>query len=227
MTNDASRTADRAGQKHTQVRPWPALWAMVIGFFMILVDTTIVSVANPAIKAALDPGTNSLDNVVWVTSAYLLGYAVPLLITGRMGDRFGPRNIYLIGLAIFTLSSLGCGLSTSLGSLIAMRAVQGIGASMMTPQTMAVITRTFPPQQRGAADQDLAGVEIALGGDLAVAERRRFGDHDGTADPCRRTGRLLRPTGKAGGEIGEQARIGQRPDQRIPVQRDIARPIRP
>jgi EmrB/QacA subfamily drug resistance transporter len=131
--------------------PWPALWALVIGFFMILVDTTIVSVANPAIKAALDPDTNNLDNVVWVTSAYLLAYAVPLLITGRLGDRFGPKNLYLVGLALFTLASLGCGLSPTLGALIAFRAVQGLGASLMTPQTMAVITRTFPATQRGAA----------------------------------------------------------------------------
>ena len=106
--------------------PWPALWALVIGFFMILVDTTIVSVANPAIKAALDPASTNLDNVVWVTSAYLLTYAVPLLVTGRLGDRFGPKNLYLIGLAIFTLASLGCGLSQSLGMLVAMRAVQGL-----------------------------------------------------------------------------------------------------
>ncbi|MFH8251665.1 DHA2 family efflux MFS transporter permease subunit [Microbacterium sp. B2969] len=131
--------------------PWPALWALVIGFFMILVDTTIVSVANPAIKAALDPDTNNLDNVVWVTSAYLLAYSVPLLITGRLGDRFGPRNIYLIGLAVFTLASLGCGLSSTLTLLIIARAVQGLGAAMMTPQTMAVITRTFPASRRGAA----------------------------------------------------------------------------
>jgi len=131
--------------------PWPALWALVIGFFMILVDTTIVSVANPAIKAALDPDTNNLDNVVWVTSAYLLAYAVPLLITGRLGDRFGPKNIYLIGLVVFTASSLWCGLSTTLEGLIAARAVQGLGAAFMTPQTMAVITRTFPPARRGAA----------------------------------------------------------------------------
>jgi EmrB/QacA subfamily drug resistance transporter len=131
--------------------PWPALWALVIGFFMILVDTTIVSVANPAIKAALDPDTNNLDNVVWVTSAYLLAYAVPLLITGRLGDRFGPKNIYLIGLAVFTVSSLACGLSTSLTMLIIARAVQGLGAALMTPQTMAVITRTFPAHRRGAA----------------------------------------------------------------------------
>lgn len=131
--------------------PWPALWALVIGFFMILVDTTIVSVANPAIKAALDPDTNNLGNVVWVTSAYLLTYAVPLLITGRLGDRFGPKRIYLVGLAIFTLASLGCGMSDSLGMLVAMRAVQGLGAALMTPQTMAVITRTFPAHRRGAA----------------------------------------------------------------------------
>ncbi|MFG6444423.1 DHA2 family efflux MFS transporter permease subunit [Microbacterium sp. P07] len=131
--------------------PWPALFALVIGFFMILVDTTIVSVANPAIKAALDPATNNLDNVVWVTSAYLLAYAVPLLITGRLGDRFGPKNIYLIGLAVFTLASLVCGLSGSLEMLVVARAVQGLGAAMMTPQTMAVITRTFPAERRGAA----------------------------------------------------------------------------
>lgn len=136
---------------HKPRSPWPALWALVIGFFMILVDTTIVSVANPAIKAALDPDTNNLDNVVWVTSAYLLAYAVPLLITGRLGDRFGPKYMYLGGLAVFTLASLACGLSPTLGALIAFRAVQGLGAALMTPQTMAIITRTFPPNQRGAA----------------------------------------------------------------------------
>jgi EmrB/QacA subfamily drug resistance transporter len=136
---------------HKPASPWPALWALVIGFFMILVDTTIVSVANPAIKAALDPQSNNLDNVVWVTSAYLLAYAVPLLITGRLGDRFGPKNIYLIGLALFTLASLWCGLSTTLDGLIVARAVQGLGAAFMTPQTMAVITRTFPAERRGAA----------------------------------------------------------------------------
>ncbi len=131
--------------------PWPGLWALVIGFFMLLVDVTIVSVANPAIKAALDPASANLDSVVWVTSAYLLAYAVPLLVTGRLGDRFGPKNIYLIGLAIFTLASLWCGLSTSLEELIAARAAQGLGAAAMSPQTMAIITRTFPAHRRGAA----------------------------------------------------------------------------
>ncbi len=146
---DTART--REGAKISERSPWPALWALVIGFFMILVDTTIVGVANPAIKAALDPDSNNLDRVVWVTSAYLLAYAVPLLITGRLGDRFGPKNVYLVGLAVFTLSSLWCGLSTTLDGLIWARAAQGLGAALLTPQTMAVITRTFPPERRGAA----------------------------------------------------------------------------
>lgn len=130
------------------IRPWPALWSLVIGFFMILVDTTIVSVANPTIGSAL--GT-SLNTTLWATSAYLLAYAVPLLITGRLGDRFGPRRIYLMGLVIFTLSSLACGLSGTIEALIVARVFQGLGASLMTPQTMAVITRIFPPLQRGGA----------------------------------------------------------------------------
>ncbi|WP_179428282.1 DHA2 family efflux MFS transporter permease subunit [Aeromicrobium tamlense] len=121
---------------------------MVIGFFMILVDSTIVSVATPAIRDDLATDYNS---VIWVTSAYLLAYAVPLLITGRLGDRFGPKNVYLTGLAVFTLSSLWCGLTDSVEWLIIARVVQGLGASMMTPQTMAVITRTFPPANRGRA----------------------------------------------------------------------------
>lgn len=129
-------------------RPWPALWSLVIGFFMILIDTTIVSVANPRIMEGLNADINS---VIWVTSAYLLAYAVPLLITGRLGDRFGPKNLYLAGLTVFTLASLWCGLSGSVETLIIARVLQGLGAAMMAPQTMAVITRIFAPDHRGAA----------------------------------------------------------------------------
>ncbi|MFE7745778.1 DHA2 family efflux MFS transporter permease subunit [Nocardia sp. NPDC057455] len=131
-----------------QRNPWPALLALVVGFFMILLDMTIVAVANPAIMTSLHA---DISQVIWVTSAYLLTYAVPLLVTGRLGDRFGPKNIYLIGLAVFTAASLWCGLAGSIGMLIAARAAQGVGAALMTPQTMAVITRTFPPDRRGAA----------------------------------------------------------------------------
>ncbi len=140
--------AGGATQAAPEVNPWRALWALVIGFFMILVDTTIVSVATPALMSSLGAGVNE---VIWVTSAYLLAYAVPLLITGRLGDRFGPRTVYLAGLVLFTASSLACGLTGNIHALIAARVVQGLGAALMTPQTMAVITRLFPPEQRGQA----------------------------------------------------------------------------
>jgi EmrB/QacA subfamily drug resistance transporter len=132
----------------TVTKPWPALWALVVGFFMILVDSTIVSVATPVLVRELDA---DITSVIWVTSAYLLAYAVPLLITGRLGDRFGPKNVYLVGLVVFTLSSATCGFAGDVGTLILARIAQGLGAALMTPQTMAVITRIFPPDRRGAA----------------------------------------------------------------------------
>ncbi len=131
-----------------QLRPWAALWALCLGFFMILVDSTIVSVATPTIGRELHAGENA---VLWVTSAYLLAYAVPLLITGRLGDRIGPKTLYLLGLTVFTLSSLWCGFTATIAELIVARVVQGLGAAMMTPQTMAVITRVFPAVKRGQA----------------------------------------------------------------------------
>lgn len=129
-------------------RPWLALWSIVIGFFMILVDSTIVSIATPALMEGLDA---NISEVVWVTSAYLLAYAVPLLITGRLGDRYGPKQVALVGLTIFTLASLACGLAPTIELLIAARVIQGLGASLLTPQSMAIITRLFPPDRRGTA----------------------------------------------------------------------------
>jgi EmrB/QacA subfamily drug resistance transporter len=121
---------------------------MLVGFFMILVDATIVAVANPSIMDKLGA---SYDSVIWVTSAYLLAYAVPLLVAGRLGDRFGPKNLYLLGLTIFTAASLWCGLAGSIELLIAARVVQGIGAALLTPQTLSTITRIFPADRRGVA----------------------------------------------------------------------------
>jgi len=143
--------------------PWPALWALVLGFFMIMIDTTIVSVATPAIIEDLHAEVNS---VVWVTSAYLLAYAVPVLITGRLGDRYGQKQVYLLGLVLFTTSSLACGLTGSVEGLIIARVAQGLGAGLMTPQTMAIITRIFPAERRGQATSlwgATAGVAVLVG----------------------------------------------------------------
>ena len=150
MTTGAARgvSGTMARQRAETGNPWSALWAMMVGFFMILLDSTIVAVANPSIMAKLGTG---YDTVIWVTSSYLLAYAVPLLVAGRLGDRFGPKNLYLIGLTVFTAASLWCGLSGSIGMLIAARVVQGIGAGLLTPQTLSTITRTFPPERRGMA----------------------------------------------------------------------------
>ena len=155
---------DASTQSPTAVEnPWNALWAMLVGFFMILIDATIVAVANPSIMDKLGA---SYDSVIWVTSAYLLAYAVPLLVAGRLGDRFGPKNLYLIGLAVFTAASLWCGLAGSIGMLVAARVVQGIGAGLLTPQTLSTITRIFPAARRGVAMSvwgATAGVAMLVG----------------------------------------------------------------
>nr|WP_246541151.1 MFS transporter [Mycobacterium spongiae] len=121
---------------------------MMIGFFMIMLDSNIVTIANPTLMVELQM---SYATVVWVTSAYLLGFAVVLLVAGRLGDRFGPKNLYLIGLVVFTASSLWCGLSGTAAMLIAARVVQGVGAGLLTPQTLSTITRIFPAHRRGTA----------------------------------------------------------------------------
>ena len=147
-TQPTPTSTSPAAGTNPDLRPWPALYALCLGFFMILVDLTIVTVATPTIIDKLDA---SVNEVVWVTSAYMLAYAVPVLITGRLGDRYGSKRLYLIGLTVFTLASLWCGLTGTVGMLIVARVVQGLGASLMTPQTMAIITRIFPAAERGKA----------------------------------------------------------------------------
>ena len=139
---------DQQGSSMPPVRnPWAALAALCIGFFMIMLDTTIVNIAIPAMIKGLNA---SLTEIIWINSVYLLTYAVPLLLTGRLGDRFGPKRLFLGGLVVFTLASAACGLAGQASTLIIARAIQGLGAAAMTPQTMAFITRLFPPSKRGA-----------------------------------------------------------------------------
>ena len=131
-----------------QRQPFAALWVMMIGLFLIVVDSTVVAVANPVLK---DHFGTVYDSVVWVTSAYLLAFAALLLVGGRLGDRFGPKPVYLLGLAIFSVSSVWCGLSSSLEMLTVARIIQGTGAALLAPQILAMITRTFPADRRGMA----------------------------------------------------------------------------
>lgn len=129
---------------------------------MILLDTTILLVAIPDLMADL-PAT--LNEVVWVNSIYLLTFAVPLLLAGRLGDRFGPRRLHLIGLWVFTLASLWCGLASDATELIIARGVQGLGAALLTPQAMAFIGYLFPTN-RGAAMgawSSVAGLATVMG----------------------------------------------------------------
>lgn len=135
--------------------PWVALSALCLGFFMIMVDTTIVNIAVPVILDDLDTG---LDDVLWVANAYVLTYAALLITAGRLGDLFGQKRVYLAGLVVFAAASAWCGLADDVGPLIAARAVQGLGAALLTPQTTAFIALLFPRERRGAAYGMWSGV---------------------------------------------------------------------
>jgi EmrB/QacA subfamily drug resistance transporter len=128
--------------------PWPVLLVTVLGFFMIMLDTTIVYVATPSILSNLHA---SLDQILWVFNGYLLMYAVLLITGGRLGDLFGPRQLFAAGLIIFTAASALCGLSQDANQLIAARVIQGVGAALLAPQTLTILMAIFPPERRGAA----------------------------------------------------------------------------
>lgn len=131
-----------------RTNPWLVLLVLTTGFFMILLDTTIVNVAIPAMSTGLNA---TLDQILWVLNAYVLVYAVLLITAGRLGDLYGQRNLFAIGLFIFTVASALCGIAQTSGELIAARILQGIGGALLTPQTLAILTSIFPPERRGAA----------------------------------------------------------------------------
>jgi EmrB/QacA subfamily drug resistance transporter len=131
-----------------RTNPWLVLVVLTTGFFMILLDTTIVNVAIPAMSAGLN---TTFDQILWVLNAYILVYAVLLITAGRLGDLFGQRALFAIGLFVFTVASALCGLSQNVGELIAARIIQGVGGALLTPQTLSIITSLFPPERRGAA----------------------------------------------------------------------------
>jgi EmrB/QacA subfamily drug resistance transporter len=142
--------------------PWMVLLVVSLGFFMTLLDLTIVNIAIPDMLQQLHA---SLDDILWVINAYALVLAVLLITAGRLGDMFGQRTMFIAGIVVFTLASMACGLSPNAATLIAFRAVQGLGAAMLMPQTLAILTMVFPPERRGAA----FGVWGAVAGVATIA----------------------------------------------------------
>ncbi len=146
-----------------QNRKWWTLGAMCFALFMIMLDNTVVNVALPSIQRDLGASISGLE---WTVSGYTLSFAVLLATGGRLGDIFGRRRIFLIGVVIFALSSATAGLAPDATSLVVSRVIQGIGAALMMPGTLSIITDAFPAHERGKAMGTWAGVSalaLAIG----------------------------------------------------------------
>ncbi|MFC1409180.1 DHA2 family efflux MFS transporter permease subunit [Streptacidiphilus sp. N1-12] len=144
----------------------PAVWAFVItstAGFMAALDNLVVTTALPSIRTHLGGGISDLE---WTVNAYTLTFAVLLMLGAALGDRFGRRRLFIIGLSLFTLSSLGAALAPGIGALIAARAAQGVGAALLTPVSLTLLTSAVPPAKRGLAFGAwgaVNGMAIAMG----------------------------------------------------------------
>ncbi len=139
------------------------LLTMCFALAMAMLDNTVVNVALPRISEDLHAGVSELQ---WIVDGYVLAFASLLLTGGILGDRYGRKKTFVTGLVVFTLASLACGLSQSTGQLIGVRAVQGIGAALLMPGTLSIITVTFPPHERARAIglwAGMSGLALALG----------------------------------------------------------------
>src|SRR3954468_7118928 len=146
-----------------ELRKWWTLFAVAFGLFMIMLDNTVVNVALPSIGEDLGISISGLE---WVVNGYALPFGLLLLSGGKLADMLGRRRIFIVGLVIFTASSFFCGFASSASVLIGARVVQGVGAALMNPATLSIITATFAPRQRGTAIGIWAGVSamaLAIG----------------------------------------------------------------
>ena len=135
------------GTKSPAHRRW-VLTATILGSSMAFIDGTVVNIALPALQATLGA---TISGVQWVVEAYTLFLAALMLTGGALGDRLGRRRIFLIGVVVFTAGSIACGLAPNMGALIAFRGLQGIGAALMVPGSLSIISATFPDDERGKA----------------------------------------------------------------------------
>jgi EmrB/QacA subfamily drug resistance transporter len=142
---------------------WWTLGAMCFALFMLMLDNTVMNVALPTIQRDLG---SSLSGLEWTINGYTLAIAVLLVTGGRLGDIFGRRRMFLAGVTLFALSSMSAGLAADTGMLIASRVVQGVGAALMMPATLSIVTHAFPPEERGKALGTWAGISalaLAIG----------------------------------------------------------------
>jgi EmrB/QacA subfamily drug resistance transporter len=144
---------------------WYALIVLCLGSLMIVLDTTIVNVALPSIRADLGFSETSL---AWVVNAYLLTFGGFLLLGGRLGDLFGHRRLFLFGISLFTLASLVCGVSTTQGMLIAARAVQGLGGAVASAVSLSLMMTLFTEPAERAKAMGVFGFVAAGGGSIGV-----------------------------------------------------------
>ncbi|MGH2410975.1 MAG: MFS transporter, partial [Chloroflexota bacterium] len=144
---------------------WLALIVLCLGDLMIVLDTTIVNVALPSIRADLGFSETSL---AWVVNAYLLTFGGFLLLGGRLGDLFGHRRLFVVGIALFTMASLGCGLARAQGLLIGARAVQGLGGAILSAVALSLIMSLFTEPAERAKAMGVFGFVTAGGGSIGV-----------------------------------------------------------
>jgi EmrB/QacA subfamily drug resistance transporter len=137
-----------SGPRGPRANPWLTLVAVAFGLFMVGLDGSVVSIANAEIARDLNATTAELQ---WVTNSYLLALAATLILGGKLGDRFGRRTLYLVGVVGFTLASVAIGLAGSVEGVIAFRAVQGTFGAMLMPNTLALLRAVFPPGKFGMA----------------------------------------------------------------------------
>jgi EmrB/QacA subfamily drug resistance transporter len=154
---------------HTETAPdsrrWPALIVLCVGMLMIVLDVTVVNVALPSIQS--DLGFSQSD-LAWVVNAYLISFGGLLLLAGRLGDLFGRRRIFLIGLAAFTVASLACGLAQSQAVLIGARFVQGVGGAMTSAVILGMIVTMFPEPREQAKAIGIYGFVASAGGSIGL-----------------------------------------------------------
>jgi EmrB/QacA subfamily drug resistance transporter len=159
MTEQATAVENRVTARR---RIW-TLALVSVGLFMVVLDNLVVSVALPSIHRQFGASIQSLE---WTVNAYVLSYAVLLLTGAALGDRLGRRRMFVAGVSLFTLASAAAALAPSTGLLIAARALQGVGAAIVTPLTLTLLAQAFPPRQRGLALgvwSGISGIAVALG----------------------------------------------------------------